>query len=397
MRPRTVRALTGLALGAILLAACGSGTAETTAAPTTEPPATTAAPGTTAAPTTAAPAGLADVCPDPIVIQTDWFPEAEHGALYQMVGSDYVIDKDLKTVTGSLTSGGEDMGIDIEVRTGGPAIGFAPVETQMYTDESITLGYTSTDGAVLLHADTPTIAVVAPLEKNPQIIMWDPGTYPDVKTIADLGEAGVTIQYFAGGVFMDVLVAQGILTADQIDPSYDGSPARFVAENGAIAQQAFASAEPYIYKNEVPEWGKDIAFQLIHDAGFQIYSQPLGIRAADLEELRPCLQQFVPIVQKAVVEYVTDPGAANALIVETVETFADFWVYSLGVADFSVQQQKDLGLVSNGGDSTIGNFDEARVQAVIDQIREAGMDVEADLTAADIFTNEFIDPSIGLG
>jgi hypothetical protein len=397
MRPRTVRALTGLALGAILLAACGSGTAETTAAPSTEPPATTAAPGTTGAPTTAAPATLADVCPDPIVIQTDWFPEAEHGALYQMVGSDYVIDKDLKTVTGSLTSGGEDMGIDIEVRTGGPAIGFAPVETQMYTDESITLGYTSTDGAVLLHTDTPTIAVVAPLEKNPQIIMWDPGTYPDVKTIADLGEAGVTIQYFAGGVFMDVLVAQGILTADQIDPSYDGSPARFVAENGAIAQQAFASAEPYIYKNEVPEWGKDIAFQLIHDAGFQIYSQPLGIRAADLEELRPCLQQFVPIVQKAVVEYVTDPGAANALIVETVTTFEDFWVYSQGVADFSVQQQKDLGLVSNGGDSTIGNFDEARVQAVIDQIREAGMDVEADLTAADIFTNEFIDPSIGLG
>jgi hypothetical protein len=397
MRPRTVRALTGLALGAILLAACGSGTAETTAAPSTEPPATTAAPGTTGAPTTAAPATLADVCPDPIVIQTDWFPEAEHGALYQMVGSDYVIDKDLKTVTGSLTSGGEDMGIDIEVRTGGPAIGFAPVETQMYTDESITLGYTSTDGAVLLHTDTPTIAVVAPLEKNPQIIMWDPGTYPDVKTIADLGEAGVTIQYFAGGVFMDVLVAQGILTADQIDPSYDGSPARFVAENGAIAQQAFASAEPYIYKNEVPEWGKDIAFQLIHDAGFQIYSQPLGIRAADLEELRPCLQQFVPIVQKAVVEYVTDPSAANALIVETVTTFEDFWVYSQGVADFSVQQQKDLGLVSNGGDSTIGNFDEARVQAVIDQIREAGMDVEADLTAADIFTNEFIDPSIGLG
>ena len=397
MRPKTVRALVGLVLGAILLAACNGGSADTTTAPSTEPPATTAAPGTTAAPTTAAPATLADVCPDPIVIQTDWFPEAEHGALYQMVGSDYVIDKDLKTVTGSLTSGGEDMGIDIEVRTGGPAIGFAPVETAMYTDDSITLGYTSTDGAVLLHADTPTIAVVAPLEKNPQIIMWDPGTYPDVETIADLGEAGVTIQYFAGGVFMDVLVAQGILTADQIDPSYDGSPARFVAENGAIAQQAFASAEPYIYKNEVPEWGKDIGFQLIHDTGFQIYSQPLGIRAADLDELRPCLQQFVPIVQKAVVEYVTDPGAANALIVETVETFADFWVYSLGVADFSVQQQKDLGLVSNGGDSTIGNFDEARVQAVIDQIREAGMEVEADLTAADIFTNEFIDPSIGLG
>lgn len=379
----------GLVVGALVLAACASGTADTTAAPTTTVRQTT---GTTTQPT----AGLAGLCPDPIVVQTDWFPEAEHGAIYQLVGSDRVIDKEAMKVTGSLTSAGTDMGVDIEIRTGGPAIGFAPVETQMYADTSITLGYSSTDSAVLLHADTPTLAVVAPLDKNPQIIMWDPETYPEVKTIADLGEAGVTIQYFAGGTFMDVLVAQGVLDQGQIDPSYDGSPARFVAENGAIAQQAFASAEPYIYKNEVPEWGKDIAFQLIHDTGFQIYSQPLAIRTGDLETLRPCLEQFVPIVQNAVVEYINDPSATNALIVETVETYASFWVYSQGVADFSVQQQIDLGLVGNGPDAIVGNFDETRVQAAIDQIRQAGMDVEADLTAADIVTNEFIAESIGL-
>ena len=31
------------------------------------------------------------------------------------------------------------------------------------------------------------ISVVAPLEINPQIIYWDPETYPDVETLADLG------------------------------------------------------------------------------------------------------------------------------------------------------------------------------------------------------------------
>ena len=41
-------------------------------------------------------------------------------------------------------------------------------------------------------------------------------------------------------------------------------------------------------------------------------------------------------------------------------------------------------------------MDEARVQGVLDQIRDAGLDVPEDLTAADLVTNEFIDPDIGL-
>ncbi len=42
-------------------------------------------------------------------------------------------------------------------------------------------------------------------------------------------------------------------------------------------------------------------------------------------------------------------------------------------------------------------MEEERIQTVIDQIRDdAGLDVPADLVAADLFTNEFIDPDIGL-
>jgi len=339
---------------------------------------------------------LADVCPSPVVIQTDWFPEAEHGALYEMIGDDYTVDTNRKVVVGSLVAGGEDTGVDIEVRTGGPAIGFQQPIQQMYVEPDITLGYVSTNEAVFGAEDTPTLAVVAPLEKNPQIIMWDPETYPDVETIADLGQTGATIQVFAGGTFIDVFVNEGVVSADQIDPSYDGSPARWVAENGAVAQQGFASAEPYVYLNEIEEWGKPVAFELIHDAGFEIYSQALAIRKGDLEELRPCLEQLVPIVQQATVDYVANPDRANAIIVDAVAQYEDFWVYSEGLADYSVGAQVELGLVGNGPDGIIGNLDPDRVQAVIDQMAAAGLEIPEGLQPADIGTNEFIDESISL-
>jgi hypothetical protein len=376
------RGLAGVAILAVVLAACGGDdeTIETTE--TTEGEAAV---------------GLAEVCPDPIIVQTDWFPESEHGGTYQLVGDDYVVDVEAQTVSGSLVARGEDTGISIEVRTGGPAIGFQPVSTQMYTEPEIHFGFISTDEAAAFADDAPTVAVISPLEKNPQIIMWDPETYPDVETIADLGEAGVTINVFAGGTFPEVLVAQGIVSADQIDPSYDGGPARFISEGGAIAQQGFASAEPYNYEFVFEDWGKPVAFELIHDAGFQVYSQALAIRADDLDSMRPCLEQLVPVMQQAAVDYAEDPARVNAMIIDAVDQYASFWVYDQGVAEYSIATQVELGLVGNGPDSTIGNMDPARVQAVIDAMTSAGMDVLEGLTAADISTNEFIDESIGLG
>jgi len=338
--------------------------------------------------------GLAAVCPSPIVIQTDWFPEAEHGAMYEMIGDGYSIDAENMVVSGPAQSGGVLLGIDIEVRTGGPAIGWAPVSSHVYTDESIHLGYRSTDQQILQHADAPMISVVAPLEKNPQMIMWDPETYPDVRTLADLGEQGITINIFGGGTFSHVFAAEGIWSEDQIDPSYDGSPAVFVASGGEVAQQGFASAEPYQYEQVYEEWGKPVAFQLLNDAGFVNYSQTLAIRSADLESLRPCLELFVPVVQQAVIDYDASPERANAIIVDAVVTFDSFWSYDMDLAAFSHATQRDLGLIGNGPDSTVGNMEPSRIQTLIDKIAAVGLAPDG-LTVDDLMTNEFIDMSIG--
>src|SRR5689334_5049346 len=73
--------------------------------------------GSAATTTTAAGAGatsaaggsdvsLKGVCPDNIVIQTDWFPEAEHGDLYNLVGDNPTIDASKKVVRGPLVASG---------------------------------------------------------------------------------------------------------------------------------------------------------------------------------------------------------------------------------------------------------------------------------------------------
>ena len=349
---------------------------------------------------------LADICPARIVIQKDWNPEAEHGMLYELIGKEgYEIDAGSAIVSGDLVVAGADSGVDIEIRSGGPAIGFQQVTAQMYQDDSITLGYVSTDEAVQNAGEFPTIAFVAPLEINPQMIMWDPETYPGVESIADLATVDggpVTIRYFGSATYMPDLVANGFVLDEQLDGSYDGSPAVFVAEGGAIAQQGFASAEPYIYENEVEQWGKPVKIELIHDLGLQAYAAAIAAKPDTFAELSDsgCLAALTPIMQQAQVDYITNPGATNELILELVEAYDNGWVYTAGVAEFSVATQLELGLVGNGPDSTLGNFDLDRVQGVIDDLRaveaELGFTIDGGLAPTDIVTNEFIDESISL-
>ena len=338
--------------------------------------------------------GLAS-CPNPIIIQTDWYPESEYGATYELFGDGiYLIDNENRLVSGTLHDGEVDTGIGLEVRTGGPAIGFTPVASHMYTDTSITLGYANTEGQITRFDSAPLLSVVAPLEKNPQMIMWDPDTYPDIESIEDLGKRKVTISVFGPEVFSEVFIAQGIWSADQVDPSYDGSPANFIANQGSIAQQGFASAEPYNYKNTYEEWGKDVKYQLLHDAGFPVYSQTLAIRSDDQVSLDSCLKDLVPIIQRAVVSFSSNPDNTNALIVDVVESFNSSWVYGEEIANYSVNTQSELGLVGNGTNDIVGDMDQDRVQEVIDLMEKAGINTKK-IGPSDIFTNEYIDESIG--
>jgi hypothetical protein len=104
-------------------------------------------------------------------------------------------------------------------------------------------------------------------------------------------------------------------------------------------------------------------------------------------------------MQRADLDYLASPAKVNDLILDLVDKYDTGWVYSKGVADYSVKTQKELGLVGNGNDSTHGNFDTARVQKLIDQTTPIftgqGTAPKAGITPDDLVTNQFIDTSIG--
>ena len=343
---------------------------------------------------------LKGVCPDPIVFQKDWQPESEHGFLYNLVGKGYKADTNKKKVTGPLVAQGKDTGVKIEIRTGGPAVGFQPVPQVMYTDPSINLGFVATDEAVQFSEKQPTTAVFAQMDISPLSIIWDPATYPQFNIIADVGQSDAKVLYTKGLSYMEFLVGSGILKRSQLDGSYDGSPALFVQSDGKAAFQGFATSEPYLYEHEIKQWGKPLKYSLVNDAGFVTYFSSVSIRAADKAKLAPCLKKLVPILQQSQIDFIANPEPAIAVILDLVQQYKTGWVYSKGLAEYSAKALKQLGMVENGPDGVLGNFDMARVNKIMQIMTPimAGQkqQVKQGLKAEDIATNEFINQSTKL-
>jgi hypothetical protein len=351
----------------------------------------------------AAPAGgpldLTGVCPATVVMQQDWQPEAEHGGMYSLVGADRAIDADAKLVRGSLVAQGVDTGVDIEVRPGGPNVGFQPVPALMRLDDSIVLGTVYSDVAINATASSPVVAVVSQLTTSPLMLMWDPASHPGAQTLRDVAASGVPV-VTSDPVITALLEAQGVITSAQVDTSYEGTPARFVSDP-RILQQGYATSEPYSYEHEIAEWGRSVGYQKLADYGYSVYPSSLSVRADRLEELRPCLAKLVPIMQRAQLDYLADPGPTNALIVELAESYQTGWAYSPGVADYAVQAMREEALVTGDPASGVfGQFDPARMEQIVSTfgpiLRSQGTITEIPAPEV-LYTNEFIDPSIRMG
>lgn len=378
-RNATIFSAIALGISISLLGACGGSDT-----------ALTDAPSDTAVPTIGV--SLADVCPATIVIQTDWFPESEHGGLYQLMGDDAVASKDTGAAVGSLMVNGQPTGVNLEIRAGGPFLE-SPVVTEMYQDNAITFGYVGTDVAITRYTDAPTLAVFNALNINPQVLLWDATKHPEAKTIADAAQTITSFYVYGDPAWMRYFEAQGLIQKDQVDSNYKGN---LLLSTEDAAHQGFATSEPYKYAN-LESGAITTGYQLIHDAGWNSYAQNLAIRKDRLEELRPCLEKIVPIFQQAQLDYIADPTRANAIILTTVATYDSWWTQSEGDVANGAEAQKEMGIVGNGDTPTFGDLEEARVNDFIAKatpiLREQGLEI-ADIAAGDITDNTFLDTSI---
>lgn len=342
----------------------------------------------------------ASACPEKIVVQTDWFPEPEHAYLYQLIGTEGTINSNNGTYTGLIQ--GTD--ISLEIRAGGPYIDFGSPSQQFYSDTDIYMAYVDTSTAIESYKATPSVAVFASFEVGPQILMWDPDKY-NFETFQDIGDSGATIVHFGGANYIKYFIAKGLVNESNTDGTYDGGSARFISEEGAIVQQGFATAEPYKYENEYEGWKKPVDFLLIHDSGHAIYQSALAVRPETIKTDAACLAYIVPIVQQGLVDYMDNPEPINIRLDEIVKALDSFWTSSVDGHNWTTGQMKDLGLISDGDNSYVGDMDEARIQRLIDELspiyREDGVDGfssgDSALKPSDIYTNRFLDDSIKLG
>ena len=125
----------------------------------------------------------------------------------------------------------------------------------------------------------------------------------------------------------------------------------------------------------------------------------LSVATSRMDELAPCLEQLVPIIQQAIVDYMEDP----AEVLELIHTFneaghaASWWRTPMVNLEYGWNTMKENGIMGPNGETPVGSIDMARVEAMSDIVRP-WLDERADENVApeDVVTNRFIDPQIGL-
>ena len=412
-----------LAAFAMLAAACGSDDADDASDETT----TTAAPAAEEEPAEEEPAeeepaeeepaeemsfaaanyttDLTGVCPDPFIVQKDWLSEIEHAAFNQLVGSVGVGSEG--KFEGPLGS----TGINLVVLEGGGGLGMGDGETEfsvLYTGNSkagVTphMAMVTTDSAAKFSDQFPVIAVVAPLDQSPQGVFYDPATYPEgfhsAEDLIAFAE-GDTGKIYVGSItrgYGQYLVSVGV-PEDVFVEGYAGDGENFVSNGGAWLNQGFVTNEVWDFENG-RDWEKPVDMLLVAEMGYTAYPSVVSVATERLDELAPCLELLVPLIQQAQVDYVNDPAEVNQLIFEFNDAGngAGFWHTPLALNEAGTEQLLLRELVSNGDNDTLGDMDDARTNDFIDRISETlGDAAKEGVTAADIQTNQFIDESIGL-
>jgi hypothetical protein len=339
-------------------------------------------------------------CPANLVIQTDWWPELEHGGTYQLIGPGGTTDAEKFIYSGPIADAYKVGGVEtVEIRAGGDAVGFTPNATLLETDDDITFAYINASDVFADAARVPMVAVAKTLDADPQMLMWDP-TQLTINSPADIAASGAQVLHFDGVAYVDYLISKGDMNADQSNPSYGGAPDNWVAEGGNFIQQGFASNEVFKYENEIAwkdDAPADVEYFTVADMGFDNYAAAMVVRADKIEALDGCLKVLVPAMSQAWVDFLADPTPVTDELVAINETYDTYWKLSpeLNAAGLGVVEAEGFG--DNSPDGTYCSFDDDRMSALFDimtAVNEA-KGVSSVATAAEAYTNEYCDGAPG--
>jgi len=394
-------AIASTAAAAAVLAACGQGPSSSASGSSS----TTATAASFQA--THFTTSLKGICPNPLIVQTNWLPEPDHGALWELIGAGGKMAQ--YTYTGPLGS----TGIKLEIIAGGPGDNYESEPTVLYAGNPVVrvtpdLGMGSEDTIIELSKRFPAVGVVALQEHDPLVFISDPKTFPNLSTISDLIAAAYKgAHFYVSGLqnaYVQYLISKGVPESAFIG-GYAGDLAKFVTGQGMIIQQGYATSEVYNLEHATPAWDKPVDFHFISSYGMNDYDEVVEVAKDKLPAMRACLQRLVPMIQQAAVDYIEHPQVVNEVLAKfnSGGYGASYWSTSLAYSKAAVATMLRYDLVGNseGGKGPIGMINLARVQQNIATLlpiyeRQGATSVNPSVTASQVATDAFIDPSIKL-
>lgn len=335
-------------------------------------------------------------CPSELAIQTDWFPELEHGGTYQLIGPDGTADKDTVSYSGPVQAQYAVGGLEtITIKT----VNFDKSNASVLADGDADMAYITTSDIIKDSGAIPLVAIAKTLDQDPQMVMWDPAVN-DVQSPADIATTGAQVLHFPGTAYIDFMISEGFMTEDQSNPSYDGSDAAWVADTGTFFQQGFATNEVYKYENDI-EWKDgapaDVSFYTVKDLGFENYPAAITMLEDRVEELDSCLTELVPVMQQAWIDFLDDPKPITDAMISINEAHDGFWALSEGLNEAGMALVESEGFGANSPDGTYCSFDPARMETLYGILQPIYADQGTEIadSVEGVYTNKYCEGAPG--
>jgi NitT/TauT family transport system substrate-binding protein len=273
----------------------------------------------------------------PVKLQTDWYPQPEHGGFYDAQIRGYY----------------KDEGLEVTILPNGPYVN----STQEVSVNAVQFAMGSSDNVLeSVGNGAPLVAVMATMQSDPQAVMVHQDS--PVRSFKDLDGRAVAIRLGASTWFEYLVKRYQLKNVREIPATY--SVANFLQDPGYI-QQIFVTSEPFF----VRQAGVPVRTMLISETGYNPYRVVTTSRAF-LQQHPETVAKFVRASVRGWRDYLKNPDDINAAISKLNPAM------SIPQMKFSYEALRDQHFIA-GEDTSgadLGRFDPARWASMYQQLLE---------------------------
>lgn len=219
----------------------------------------------------------------PVTLQLNWFPEAEHGGFYAALVHGYY----------------EDEGLRVTIQPGGPG---APVIQQVASGR-VDFAVANADQVLLGRGQgAPVVAVMTAMQDSPRCIMVHEKS--GINSLLEL--KNLTLVVGSGKPFAQFLLRRLGKDAGLTIVPYQGNVALFLQRDD-VAQQAYVFSEPYMARQQ----GADPKCLMLSELDFNPYTSLLTTNDKRIADDPQLVGKMVRASIRGWQKYLQDPEPTN--------------------------------------------------------------------------------------